>query len=475
MARTKRGDGSVFQRKDGKWEGRIVVGYNDSGNAKTRSVTAKTKTECKQKLAKLREECGRRSENIKPDMLFGDWIDFWYQNFSKPKLRKSTQSCYEGRIYTHIIPNLGKFPLNKLSQNDLQQFYANLKKNGRKIHTDIYGTGLSDRMVKSIHTACRTSLEKAVSEGLIKNNPAVGCKLPPKRGMEMQVLSQPEITRFLMQAKEEGYYEMFLLEFLCGLRRGELLGLKWQDLNFRTGELHISRQVMKVAGQRIISEPKTKSSIRTLIIPHDMAEMLLNLQKNVDSEWIFPSPVNQAEPRNPSAVYHRFKLILERAQCKNIRFHDLRHTFSTMMLEHGTDIRTLSAMLGHSNVDTALNTYLHVSQHMEEEAAVKIDRAIGGTDAQLSDVASNRNAEESKDIKFEPYKGKIRKPGTGCIYQINEHLWEGSYYPKMPGGKRKKHNIYAHSYEECEEKLTEMIEKIKEEIRQIKEKEGFEK
>ena len=134
MAKKKQGDGSVFQRKDGRWEGRIVVGYKENGYAKTKNVTAHTKTECQEKLAKLREECGRRSEKIKPDMPLSDWIDFWYQNYSAPKLRPTTQACYSGRIYTHIIPSVGNIPLNKLTQNDLQQFYARLKKSAWCAH-----------------------------------------------------------------------------------------------------------------------------------------------------------------------------------------------------------------------------------------------------------------------------------------------------------------------------------------------------
>lgn len=133
MAKKKQqGDGSVFLRKDGRWEGRIVVGYKENGYPQTKSVTAQTQTECKEKLAKLREEYGRRSERLKPEMMFGDWIDFWYQNFSKPKLRQTTQECYEDRIYTHIIPSIGQIPLNKLTQNDMQQFYAKLKKTVEK-------------------------------------------------------------------------------------------------------------------------------------------------------------------------------------------------------------------------------------------------------------------------------------------------------------------------------------------------------
>ena len=355
MAKKKQGDGSVFQRKDGRWEGRIVVGYKENGYAKTKNVTAQTKTACQEKLAKLREECGRRSDRIKPDMPFGDWIDFWYQNYSAPKLRPTTQACYSGRIYTHIIPSIGSIPLNKLTQNDLQQFYARLKKSGRKKHIDKFGEGLSDRMVRSCHTTCRTALEKAVTEGLIRINPAVGCKLPPKKAKEMQVLTPPEITRFLIQAREEGYYELFLLELTTGMRRGEILALKWRDLNLKTGELHISRQVLKVNGKVLISTPKTKSSNRMILLPSEMLELLAELKTRTDSEWIFPSPLDLTQPRHPAAVYHRFQKILTRANCKRVRFHDLRHTFATMALENGMDIKTLSAMIGHVSAETTVN------------------------------------------------------------------------------------------------------------------------
>ena len=241
-------------------------------------------------------------------------------------------------------------------------------------------------MVRACHASCRTALEKAVTEGLIRVNPAVGCKLPPKKAKEMQVLTQPEILRFLSQAKEEGYYELFLLELTTGMRRGEILGLRWSDLNLTTGELHIQRQVVLTGKQNIISQPKTKSSVRTLILPPDMVEVLAELRKNTDSEWIFPSPLDPAKPRNPSAIYNRFQLILERAQCRKVRFHDLRHTFSTMALENGMDVKTLSAMIGHISAETTLNIYSHITDNMRRQAAVRIDRGIGGTDAPMPEI-----------------------------------------------------------------------------------------
>ncbi len=145
-----------------------------------------TKTVCQEKLEELKVRCGVVTGRAKPDMPFGDWMDLWYQTWSKPGLRITTQQCYEDRIYNHIIPHVGVIPLNKLTQSDLQQFYAELKRNGRRIRRDLYGPGPSDRMVRSCHTTCRIALEKAKTEGLIRVNPAIGCKLPPKKAREMQ-------------------------------------------------------------------------------------------------------------------------------------------------------------------------------------------------------------------------------------------------------------------------------------------------
>lgn len=372
----------------------------------------------------------------------------------------------------HIIPEIGKIPLCKLTQNDLQQFYARLKKGGRRRLVEYYGEGLSDRMVRSCHTTCRTALEKAVTEGLITTNPAIGCRLPPKKAKEMQVLTQDEIRRFLIQAQDEGYYELFLLELTTGMRRGEILGLQWKDVNLDTGELHIRRQVVKKGAQTLISKPKTKSSIRTILLPPGMVEILAELKKNATCDWVFPSPVKEGEPRNPDSLYGRFQKILKRAQCKKVRFHDLRHTFATMALENGMDIKTLSAMIGHISAETTLNIYSHITDTMQRQAAVKIDREIGGTDAQMPEPELPKASEQAQAIatpkpKFEPYKGKIRKPGTGCVTMINDHLYEGRFSPRV-NGKRISKNIYATTREECEEKLAELIKTMKAEIAEMK-------
>ena len=388
-------------------------------------------------------------------MPFGEWLDFWYQNYVKPQIRPTTQANYEAKIYQHIIPELGKIPLNQLAQKDLQQFYARMKTAGRLIRTEQFGKGLSDSMVRGLHAACRSALEKAVQEELIRTNPAVGCKLPPKRGREMQVLGREELQRFLIQAQAEGYYELFLLDLCTGLRRGELLALQWDDLDFKTGTLTVNKQVYEVKGQLQVNIPKTRASIRRLVLPPGVMEVLRQYRETVDSRWMFPSPVKENMPMTPGAVRRRLQIILERAGCKRIRFHDLRHTFATLSLESGMDVKTLSAMLGHVSAATTLDIYTHVTGDMQTEAAAKIDRGLGN-EVQEESV----QAEQDLAANFQPVQGRKRKSGSGCITQINDHLFEGRYSPTWPDGIKHSKCVYAHTREECEAKLKTLIREM---------------
>ena len=278
------------------------------------------------------------------------WVD-WYNN-------------------RRLLERLGHIPLNKLTANDLQQLFTWMKTDGGA------ESGLADSQVVNCHSLCHRALEKAGTDRLIARNPADGCKLPALKREEMNILSREAMQRLLIQAKEENYYELFLLEFATGLRLGELMGLQWDDLDLTTGELRVNKQVNIVGSELVVNEPKTKAAVRTLLLPPSVLKVMRAYRTKVESRWLFPSPKKEDLPLRPSVVHQRLHRLLDHAGCERVRFHDLRHTFATNALAHGMDVKTLSTILGHVSSATTLNTYSHVTDEMRQRAAVKIDLGI---------------------------------------------------------------------------------------------------
>lgn len=332
-------------------------------------------------------------------MSFGDWLDLWYENYSKPVVRPSTQRIYEGHIRLYSRHRRDHSPLNKLTTNDIQQFCTWMKTDGDS------GSGLADSQVINCHSLCCRALEKVVMERLIARNPAEGCKLPTLKRKEMKILSREAMQRPLIQANKENYYERFLLEFATGLRLGELMALQWDDLDLTTGELQINKQVNIVGSELVVNEPKTKAAVRTLLLSPSVLNVMRAYRNRIDSRWLFPSPKKEDMPLRPSVVHRRLHRLLDHAECERGRYHDLWHTFATPPLAYGMDIKTLPTILGHVSSATTLNTYSHITDEMRQRAAVKIDQGI----AKAGDAEQEEKPKERTMTTFQARKWWSRK------------------------------------------------------------------
>ena len=374
------GEGNIRKRKDGRWEGRYTAGHDPTtGKPIYKNVLGKTQAEVKEKLKRAIEET-RGLDIVKAGQYtLGQWMDVWFENYAKLKVRPSSHQTYKGYINNHIKPYVGSIPLSKLTSLDLQKLYKMLLAEGRidRIESKNQPKGLSAKTVRNINQIISSALTLAKEQKLLSSNPADACALPRVEHREMRTLPVEQLTSFLREAKETGVYEMYYIELATGLRRGELLGLKWQDIDMVNGTIRVQRQVARIDGEIVEAPLKTKNSYRNVSIGPDAIEVLKEQKKKVgDSEYVFPSP--NGGPISPDSVLNMLHRVLERAGLPKIRFHDLRHTFATLALQNGVDIKTVSGMLGHFSAGFTLDTYAHVTTSAQREAANTMGSVLSG-------------------------------------------------------------------------------------------------
>ena len=364
------GDGSIRKRKDGRWEGRYVVGHDPiTGKMISRNVLGKTQAEVKEKLRTAIENSKRLDYTQTGKYTVGQWMDEWFEAYAKVKVRPSSHQTYKGYIENHIKPNIGDIPIEKLTSLQLQKFYRLLLTEGRipRIESEKQPRGLSAKTVRNINQVISSAMDMAVRHKLILSNPTEGCELPKVEHREMKTLPAEQLGAFLREAKESGVYELYYLDLATGLRRGELLGLKWEDVDLQNGVIHVRRQVARVDGEVKELPLKTKNSYRNISISQDAVAMLTEMEAHRSSDYVFPS--STGGPISPDSVNNMLHRVLKRAGLPSIRFHDLRHTFATLALQNGVDIKTVSGMMGHFSAGFTLDTYAHVTTSAQKEAA----------------------------------------------------------------------------------------------------------
>ncbi len=378
--RRPNGDGLVRKRKDGRWEGRIVVGYKNNGSPIYKYVFAKTQKELLEKLhqligvyrdADLTEDC---------NMSLGEWLDRWIEEYMVFRIRESTLDSYRCTINNYIKPYLGDKALASLNTMEIQRMYNSLKKQGRVREDQKLGYQLSDSMIRRIHMVLHQALDVAVRERMIVNNPANGTTIPKTNYAPKQILSEGQLDIFMEAIQQdELWYDFFYTAITTGLRKGEICGLQWQDFDEKNSRLNICRTVSKKkGGGYAVGETKTSTGTRTILLPASTSTMLRERKKTALGIWIFHNPIKPEEPINPNTAYGQLKKILAKANLPSIRFHDLRHTFATHALASGVDAKTLSGILGHTNASFTLDTYTHVTTDMQKNAAIIVGDFIEG-------------------------------------------------------------------------------------------------
>ncbi len=377
--RRANGEGNIRKRSDGRWEGRYTAGYDPAtGKRVIKNVLGKTQAEVKAKL-KLAVEQAQQVDVIRADdYTVATWLRTWYELYSKPNVRPSTAEYYRRSIEQHVIPRIGNIKLNQLTSRDIQKLYRDLQENGRLREVQkAKKPGLSNATVRGIHMMLHNALDRAVKERLILRNPTEDCIIPKIEKQEMRILHPEDMSAYLQAADKRGVLPMFYLELVSGVRKGELVALLWDDLDPASRTISVSKQAAVRNGEITISRPKTETSIRRISIPQEAMELLIQEhEKHPGNPYMFPSPKTE-EMYHPDSVVNLHKKILKDAGLEHIRFHDLRHTFATMALQNGVDVKTVSSMLGHYDAGFTLRTYTHATRQAQDEAAQKMGAFMG--------------------------------------------------------------------------------------------------
>jgi integrase len=371
MARRIRGknEGSLHQRPNGTWRAQLSV------DGRRISKGFKTKAEAQEWLRSTQTQVERGFDYHAGKITLAEYLSQWLESH-RVSLRPKTADQYQRVIEKHILPHLGDIQVKNLRITRVEQFYSELVQ-----------AGMGVRTVRIVHTILHKALEKALRYGLVMSNPAHGAALPRYKHGEMQVLDESQVTQFLVAAQDSPYQALYHLALTTGMRQGELLGLKWTDLQWHSGALLVQRQLQDIRGQgTIYQEPKTRAGRRTIKLGEGTLQALRLhrerqqvLKASAGSRWkendlIFPSKVGT--PRDPSNLRLDFNRILEKAGLPKIRFHDLRHTAASLMLNHGVPVIVASKRLGHSKPSITLDIYGHLYQEMQDEVARKMDELV---------------------------------------------------------------------------------------------------
>jgi integrase len=367
------GEGSITRYTDGRWCARYTI--QTAKGPKRKALYRTTRQEVAEKLAKALSD---RAGGLIFDggtITVGDYLDRWLADSVRDTVRQRSWERYEQIVRVHIKPALGRVKLKALTSTHVRGLYRE-KLDG----------GLAPRTVRYIHTTLHKALKDSVADGLIPRNVTEGIRAPKPKKKEVNALSPEQARAFLEAARADRFEALYVLAIHCGLREGELLGLRWDDVDLEAGTLSVRRTLSETRTGPIFEQPKNGKG-RSIQLTNTAAEALRTHRKRQNEErlrlspfWedhglIFPS--QKGTTMNAKNLTARsFKPVLERAGLPDIRLHDLRHTCATLLLFKGVHPKLVHELLGHATIAITLDTYSHVLQGMGNQTATAMESVL---------------------------------------------------------------------------------------------------
>jgi len=368
MARRGHGEGSIYQRSDGRWAASITL-----EGRKRKTLYGKTRKEVQEKLRVAQNEQKQRLLTLGPQQMLKQYLEYWLEEVHRPTIRVGSYVGYRRVLDNHLIPILGHIQLQKLTPQDVQSLYTQKLKEG-----------LSSRTLRTTHAILHKALDDAVRWKFVAQNMCDLVSPPRLTKHEIQTLTQEQARKLLEVARGHRLEALLTVAVATGMRRGELLGLRWQDIDVANKSLYIRRTVNQYPSFGYVeNEPKTARSRRKIILPEFVLDALERhrahqsvIRLKAGSAWherglVFCNTLGDYQ--NTQYLGMLFRALLKEAGLPRIRFHDLRHSAATLLLSMGVHPKVVQELLGHSNISMTMDTYSHVLPSMQQEAMDKLN------------------------------------------------------------------------------------------------------
>ncbi len=376
--RGAQGSGTIRQRKDGTWEARFTVG-RDPGTGKQvqRSVYGKTQSEVRKKLTAKVQEVDQGIFTAPSKVSVGAWLDEWANNYLGG-VKGSTVEQYRYQIRCHLKPALGSVKLANLSAPMIQ-----------KVYNEKLRAGLSAKSIRNVNGVLHAAMKQAMKLGLLRANPCDAVVLPRVEQKEIHPLETEQVEAFMRQISGHRHEWFYLVDMFTGLRQGEIIGLTWDCIDFQRGTITVYRQLRRerVRGGQYVFTTLKNNKQRTITVAPFVLDILRKVQLRQMERRLQAGPA-WSNPDNlvftnefgghltATSTYEDFKLICRKLGLPETRFHDLRHTFATLSLQNGDDVKTVQENLGHATPSFTLSVYAHATERMKQASATRMEAFI---------------------------------------------------------------------------------------------------